>query len=127
MKQWIIDRYNKGQDKWYFHGGKEKCKNRIVINVGDNDNTISGFYDFLFNPKWRWLDTFHKDKEWQQEFWKWMEKKGYGGSAYGFAHCLFTMSGQLGSNKRKRSRQYILEPRKRLLVGYIQEFMEQYR
>jgi hypothetical protein len=42
MDQWIIDRYNKGQDKYFLK--------RDIFN-------------FLFNPKWGFAKAFWSDKE----------------------------------------------------------------
>lgn len=69
----IIERYNKGQDIYFI----EIKKQEIFICLHENE----GFkipiapYEFLINPKYRYLDHFHKCKEWQDEFIIWMNSE----------------------------------------------------
>jgi len=57
MKQWIIDRYNKGQDKyWYPH--KENAKNWYSNLLKKTIPSDTNLYDFLFNPKWGFAKAF---------------------------------------------------------------------
>jgi len=124
MKQLIIDRYNKGQGKFIlinYRNGYIK----IVTDDSKHHYTIS-LYDFLFNSKWGWLDTFLKDKEWKKEFWSWMEKKGYGiihnldkGAEYAL---LYKFEKYSNSNRYMKKR--IWKWDKKMLIGYIMKFIE---
>jgi hypothetical protein len=64
MKQWIIDRYNKGQDKYFL---KNIDYSGFDIVVRDKQNIYNfanlEIYNFLFNPKWGFAKAFWGDKE----------------------------------------------------------------
>ena len=59
MKQWIIDRYNKGQDKYKFEN-RNDCYYAISVAHRDEWTSIH-LYDFLFNPKWGFAKAFWGD------------------------------------------------------------------
>jgi len=102
MKQRDIDRYNKGQDKWK----ASDWQNGVMLyNCNTNKNgTWVVLYDFLFNPKWGWRETFDKDPDWQKEFWEWIE--------YHYTPKTYSLGLEKGVTKPQ------------MLTGYIQEFME---
>lgn len=56
MKQWIIKRYNKGQDKWR----ASDWQNGVMLykcNISYHSTWVV-LYDFLFNPKWGFAKAF---------------------------------------------------------------------
>ncbi len=66
MNQWIIDRYNAGQDKWL--SGIDTYENIKVIgtNLGHylfKNGGIVMLYDLLFNPRWGFAKAFWGDWE----------------------------------------------------------------
>ena len=103
MIQIDIDRYNKGQDKYWYGVIIDDDFSRKLISLDIN------LYDFLFNPKWGWRETFDNSPEYQKEFWEWMEKNDYGWS--GYLICRNSDDGIL--------------PRHQMLLGYIIEFMQE--
>ena len=66
MKQWIIDRYNKEQDKY---GANELLIDQIDIYYKNTMPEIPiatiSLYDFLFNPKWGFAKAFWGEWECQ--------------------------------------------------------------
>ena len=70
MKQWIIERYNKGQDKYFAvnsvydqlsYSEREKIlEKRKVIDL---NRASCALYDFLFNPKWEFSKAFWGEGE----------------------------------------------------------------
>jgi hypothetical protein len=60
VKQWIIDRYNEGQDKWKIKAIEEKGENNGVVIGKDIAASCYNipYYDFLFNPKWGFAKAF---------------------------------------------------------------------
>jgi len=116
MEQIVFDRYNKGHNK---HKARYYDSSKVCIcgYYGYVDN-----YNFLYNSKWGWLETFEKDKDWQKEFWGWMIKKEY-------------ITREDVSTEDKNNWAYFMQgidkmesviPTKQMLVGYIKEFMEQF-
>lgn len=55
MNQKIIDRYNKGQDKYEY---RDYLSSLIVKSTGLTEKTYISIYDFLFNPKWGFAKAF---------------------------------------------------------------------
>jgi len=65
MKQWIIDRYNKGQSEWIVDDEDVIDKSgNIAIRPNTENNALDlnviSLYDFLFNPKWGFAKAFWK-------------------------------------------------------------------
>ena len=69
MEQFIIDRYNKGQQEYKakFYPASLKIKIR-----GQNFNMVffidTSIYDFLFNPRWKFAKTVFGEKETYDEY-----------------------------------------------------------
>lgn len=65
MKQWIIDRYNKGQERKQVQGVvQNEQHSRISIIISNKDNPHSyeiGLYDFLFDPEVGFAKAFWPD------------------------------------------------------------------
>jgi len=66
MEQWSIDRYSKRQKKWFaWFDINDDCIYIRKQIMGEKASDIHGthetnIYDFLFNPKWLFLETFPK-------------------------------------------------------------------
>ena len=60
MKQWIIDRYNKGQDEYEASNGIDEL---LVGNTCSQDRHKTELYDFLYNPKWGFAKAFWGDRQ----------------------------------------------------------------
>jgi hypothetical protein len=59
MKQWIIDRYNKGQDKYKIYNDQENREGVLICVYPVVKACMSvSLYDFLFNPKWGFAKAF---------------------------------------------------------------------
>ena len=68
MKQWIIDRYNKGQDKhevFLKMFTDEEGEKFYELAYGEEfiDCTLINLYDFLFNPEWGFAKAFWRRKK----------------------------------------------------------------
>lgn len=123
--QKIIDRYNKGQHKYNTLDINIIVKNEIatvmvkleVIGLSASSNTemYIGLYDFLIDHQFGWLDTFHKDPEWQDDFWQWMDNELHGAQEEN-RNILWDING-IGDS-------HPIEPTKQMSVGYILEFIQ---
>ena len=118
MKQYIPDRFNKGQEKYKLIGFPVEyiIEDKYYDKEGKKSGSAIRFYEFLFNPKYGWRETFDKDPDWQREFWAWME------------------SAKVAVKLDSEERWYIFGgenydiptfPNKKLLTGYIKDFMEE--
>lgn len=109
MKKFIIDRYNKGQDNKTASISVDHVGMDIHLQWMDGETRVFThitLYDFLFNPKWGWLDTFHKDPDWTTEFFQWFNDNHH--YIYNYLETSF------GDNIPNE-----------LLTGYILEFMQE--
>jgi len=112
----IIERYNLGQDEYKTEitdGFYDNDPNRILIKKIDFIRTLSD-YEFLVNPKYGWIDTFHSSKEWQAEFVKYMLDE-YDNIAY--------VDNELQIIKAKRGVPVWVKLNKTMQVGFIIEFI----
>ena len=63
MKQWMIDRYNKGQDKYIF-GVTDDGRYSYIEKSKPSASCLSiSLYDFLFNLKWEFAKAFFGEEE----------------------------------------------------------------
>lgn len=80
MSQWIIDRYNKGQEIYIVFSELHKTleqalANENVISIGFKNYRKNGkdivrisLFDYLFNPKWGFAIAFWGEKETYDEY-----------------------------------------------------------
>ena len=121
-KEIIIDRYNKRHDNL-----KVDCIDiswKVVIGPkGGGFECTKEIYTFLFHARWGWIETFHKDEDYQREFENWMDENNHGG---------IDTFGQLLISKGNFHIQVTLlngivrvPMTEQMLTGYIKQFMEE--
>jgi hypothetical protein len=69
------------------------------------------------------LETFHNDPDWQEEFWDWMENKKYGKSYY---DGYYDIGQDKGMFICKLNSVPLHAIPKQMLTGYIHEFIQEY-
>lgn len=111
--QELIKKYNDGQSKYILQERKDTVEIKDTITFIPFNISI---YDFIFNPKYGFLDFFYADKDVKVDFWEWMKKKKNGHIDHDIKYI--TMH-----HNRNQSSSFLAIPI--LLEGYIRQYVEQ--
>ena len=111
----LTDRFNKGQSEWSILAIYPPPDRGIlcILDISLDESYDIPYYDFIFNPKYKCIETLMKDEEFVEEFWEWMASKNY---TYIASDLEIYLEGM--------DKLFLMENKPQMLTGYIKEFIE---